>query len=260
VSPSSDEPVSRRQPTADDVDWPIPLAELGVRVGMTPRNIRAHQSRGLLPPPIRRGRVACYGEEHEAVLLRIKELQERGYNLAAISALFAEDGDDRAALARLVLAPLIESDEIELTRDQITSMFGVGRDPKRLADALETGLLVDLGDDRYLMPSRHVLEAARDLTKLGMPVLEIYDMQLDVTTATQDLARRFVDSCLRCALEPYDGAPAPDRWDEVREQFDRLQQLTASVLIATFAMNVRRATETLLAERAGAATSGKASG
>ena len=227
----------------------ITLEELARRVDMTPRNIRAHQSRGLVPPPERSGRIAYYGPVHEQALLRVKELQERGYNLAAIAALLAEDGDDHAALARLVLAPLLESDEIELTRDQITSMFDVQRDTKRLAAALETGLLVDLGDDRYLMPSRHVLEAARDLAQLGMPILDLYDMQLDVTTATQELAQRFVDICLRCALEPYDGAPAPDRWDEVRERFDRLQQLTASVLIATFAMNVRRATEALLAER-----------
>ena len=237
--------------TTDGVDWPITLDELADLVGMTARNIRAHQSRGLLPPPVRRGRIACYGPEHHAILLRIKELQTRGYNLAAISSLLAEDDGDRAALARLVLAPLLEADEIELTRDQITSMFDVQRDVKRLADALETGLLVELGDDRYLMPSRHVLEAARDLTQLGMPILDLYDMQLDVTKATQDLARRFVDICLKCALDPYDGAPAPDRWDEVRERFDQLQQLTASVLIATFAMNVRRATEALLADREG---------
>jgi DNA-binding transcriptional MerR regulator len=238
----------------------ITIEELARRVDMTPRNIRAHQSRGLLPPPERTGRVAYYGPAHVSALLRIRELQERGYNLAAISALLAEAGDDRAALARLVLAPLLESDEIELSRDQITAMFGVNRDSKRLADALDTGLLVDLGNDRYLMPSRHVLEAARDLAKLGMPILDLYDMQLDVTTATQELAQRFVDTCLRCALEPYDGAPAPDRWDEVRERFDSLQQLTASVLIATFAMNVRRATETLLAERDQAATDGDSSG
>ncbi len=231
----------------------ITIEELARRVDMTPRNIRAHQSRGLLPPPERTGRVAFYGPSHEHALRRIKALQERGYNLAAIAALLAEGGDDRAALARLVLAPLLEADEIELTRDEITSMFDVSRDPKRLADALETGLLIDLGDDRYRMPSRSVLEAARDLSRLGMPVLEIYDMQLDVTKSTRELARRFVDTCLRCALEPYDGAPAPEKWDEVRERFDRLQQLTASVLIATFAMNVRRETEALLAEHQGSA-------
>ncbi|HET6818610.1 MAG TPA: MerR family transcriptional regulator [Mycobacteriales bacterium] len=235
--------------SAGGVDWPITLEELADLVGMTARNIRAHQSRGLLPPPERNGRLAFYGPSHEHALRRIQELQERGYNLAAISALLAQDGDDRTALARLVLAPLLESDEIELTREQLTSMFDVQRDTERLAAALETGLLVELGDDRYLMPSRHVLEAARDLTQVGMPVLSLYDMQLAVTTATQDLARRFVETCLDCALEPYDGAPPPDRWDEVRERFDRLQRLTASVLIATFAMNVRRATEALLAER-----------
>src|SRR6266568_8503418 len=78
---------STRPRRSAEPDWPIPIDELAARVDMSPRNIRAHQSRGLLPPPIRKGRVACYGEEHEDMLLRIKELQARGYNLAAIDAL-----------------------------------------------------------------------------------------------------------------------------------------------------------------------------
>src|SRR4051794_17204984 len=109
VSPSS----------SGDTDWPIPLTELAARVGMTARNIRAHQSRGLLPPPIRKGRVACYGLEHEDVLLRIKELQARGYNLAAIEALLREGPDELAALQRLVLAPLLGGDEVILSRNEI---------------------------------------------------------------------------------------------------------------------------------------------
>ena len=33
------------------------IRELAERTGMTVRNIRAHQTRGLLPPPVVRGRV-----------------------------------------------------------------------------------------------------------------------------------------------------------------------------------------------------------
>ena len=41
------------------------------------RNIRAHQSRGLLPPPEVRGRTGYYGDEHLARIELIKEMQAR---------------------------------------------------------------------------------------------------------------------------------------------------------------------------------------
>jgi hypothetical protein len=100
------------------------------------------------------------------------------------------------------------------------------------------------------MASHHVLEAARALVGLGMPVLHLYEMQLQVTSATKEVARRFVETSLECALEPYDGKPEPHQWDEARARFDQLRHLTASMLAAVFAINVRRASEAILAEAA----------
>ena len=44
------------------------VTELADAVGMTPRNIRAYQSRGLLFPPTISGRVALYSGAHVARL------------------------------------------------------------------------------------------------------------------------------------------------------------------------------------------------
>src|SRR4051794_34695752 len=44
----------------------LTIDELAQRTGMTVRNIRAHQSRGLLPPPEVRGRTGFYGPDHVA--------------------------------------------------------------------------------------------------------------------------------------------------------------------------------------------------
>jgi hypothetical protein len=149
----------------------------------------------------------------------------------------------------VILGPLLEMDEVVITREDMTTMFNLPRDESRLRRALASGLLVDLGDDRYRMVSRHVLEAARALGELGMPVLDLYELQLEVTQATRDIARRFVETSLDCALHPYDGTPGPGQWDEVRARFDHLRRLTASMLLAVFAVNVRQATEEILAER-----------
>ena len=53
----------------------LTIDELARRTGMTVRNIRAHQSRGLLPPPEVRGRTGYYGSEHLARIELIRELQ-----------------------------------------------------------------------------------------------------------------------------------------------------------------------------------------
>ncbi|GAA3734943.1 hypothetical protein GCM10022225_16780 [Plantactinospora mayteni] len=56
-------------------------------VGMSPRNIRAHQARGLLAPPARYGRTAYYSASHVRRLESIKSLQRQGFNLVAIEAM-----------------------------------------------------------------------------------------------------------------------------------------------------------------------------
>ena len=45
---------------------------------MTVRNIRAHQTRGLLPPPVVRGRTGYYNEEHVARIELTREMQADG--------------------------------------------------------------------------------------------------------------------------------------------------------------------------------------
>jgi DNA-binding transcriptional MerR regulator len=237
-------------PSSGGTDWPITIAELAERVDMTPRNIRAHQSRGLLPPPIRQGRVACYGEEHEAVLLRVKELQARGYNLAAIDELLRGGSDEHAALQRLVLAPLLGHDEVTLTWAEIAGMFDQEPSPERYRRAVESGLVQVTDDGDLIAPSASLLRAARELVDHGMPFEDMFDMQVEVAGETRDIARRFVELCLRCALAPYgEGDVPPQQWDEVQARFEDLYHRMTSVLGASFAVSVRRAAEALLSER-----------
>src|SRR4051794_19102404 len=217
---------------------------------MTVRNIRAHQSRGMLPPPVRKGRVACYGEEHEAVLLRIKELQARGYNLAAIEELLRTGSDEHTALQRLALAPLLGGDEVRLTWQEIAGMFDQQPDPERYRRAVESGLVQVTDDGDLIAPGASLLRAARELVDQGVPFQEMFDMQVEVAGETRDIARRFVELCLRCALAPYSpGEVPPQQWDDVQSRFEELYHRMTSVLGASFAVSVRRAAEALLAER-----------
>lgn len=63
------------------------VTELAGAVGMTARNIRAYQSRGLLRPPRLEGRTARYDAAHVARLHLVCSLQREGFTLAAIKRL-----------------------------------------------------------------------------------------------------------------------------------------------------------------------------
>jgi DNA-binding transcriptional MerR regulator len=68
----------------------LTIEQLAAESGMTVRNIRAHQARGLIAPPEVRMRVGYYGPEHVAALQLIRELQHDGFNLAAIKRLLSD--------------------------------------------------------------------------------------------------------------------------------------------------------------------------
>ena len=211
---------------------------------MSVRNIRAHQSRGLVPTPQRRGRVAYYGPRHLAALERIVELQRKGYNLTAVAEMLDEARRDTTQ-TRTVLAPLLEGEEVVLTQSQIAGAFGVTPSPDRLHTALEIGLLRELGDGRYAVPSRQLLDATVALVGQGLSIIDVYAMQLEITQATRDVAARFVEACLRCALPP-EGEESAEVHERAKRRFEELRNQFTVVLAATFAVNVRRATETLI--------------
>jgi DNA-binding transcriptional MerR regulator len=71
----------------------LTLAQLADAVGMTARNVRAYQTRGLLQPPRRVGRNSVYGDEHVRRLLQVQQARARGASLALLRTLI-RDGRD----------------------------------------------------------------------------------------------------------------------------------------------------------------------
>src|SRR5580692_11839802 len=79
------------------------VEQLSVRSEVAVDTIRYYQSKGLLDPPRREGRIAWYGEGHLDRLTRIRTLQQRGFTLATIARLVSGELDaaDEALLGEL---------------------------------------------------------------------------------------------------------------------------------------------------------------
>ena len=129
---------------ADPEPGELTVEQLAFETGMSVRNIRNHQSRGLLQPPEVRARTGYYGPQHVARLRLIQEMQAEGYNLKAIQRLIGEHGasaDQFIEIRRAISAPAeAEAPEV-LTADELQERVG-SADPKLLAKAIKLGILV----------------------------------------------------------------------------------------------------------------------
>ena len=68
-------------------DVRLTIGELAAAAGMTVRNVRNHQARGLLAPPSLVARTGYYGTVHLERLKLIRAMQAEGFNLEAIGCL-----------------------------------------------------------------------------------------------------------------------------------------------------------------------------
>jgi DNA-binding transcriptional MerR regulator len=107
---STDEGVSARPADFKEGDrGHMTVEEFGGRIGMSARNIRALQGRGLLPPPVRQGRRAFYFEEHVDRAEAIKDLQRQGFNLFAIATMLGTGANDPEAAGMAAMLDRVTS-------------------------------------------------------------------------------------------------------------------------------------------------------
>lgn len=225
---------------AGDAEASLTVEQLAFETGMSVRNIRNHQSRGLLPPPEVRSRIGYYGRQHVERLRLIQEMQAEGFKLSAIERLIGENGDaDRFAGLRAALTSPFSGEAPEvLTRVELDERFGV-QEEKLLAKALKLGLLVDLGEEKYEVPSPILLRAAEEVQAMGIPLAAAIAAIDKLKRNSRSSARAFVNLFLAELWGPFDEAGRPeDGWEQITGSVERLRPLGAEVLNAVFRLDL----------------------
>lgn len=232
--------------SAPGPDSAMTIDELARESGMTVRNIRAHQSRGLLPAPEVRARTGYYGAEHVARLRLIQELQGNGYNLAAIKHLLARsDGsaEDILRFADTLLAPWPSEQPEIVDIGELRERFGAA-DPKLLARAVKLGLVAPLGDGRYDVPSPTLLRAGDAVLALGVPLDRALDIVERLIKDADSVSRTFVKLFMEQVWKPFDQAGRPvEDWPDVRETLEELRPLVSDAFLALFQQRMTRGVE-----------------
>jgi DNA-binding transcriptional MerR regulator len=167
------------------------VEELARRTDTSVDTIRFYQKRRLLASPRREGRVAWYGTEHLERLLRIRELQGRGFSLAVIRRLL--DGELDAADEPLAAAVAAASQDELLTLDELAGRAGV---PSALLHAVaREGLLVPRsrdGEPRFAASDAAIVAAGLQLLEAGLPLAELLALAQRHGEATRAIAEQAV--------------------------------------------------------------------
>ena len=225
----------------------LTIDELARRVGMTVRNVRAHQSRGLLPPPEVRGRTGYYGAEHVARLELVRTLQDDGFNLESIRRLLERSGGSSEELLRFTGAarePFADETPEVIGADELAQRFGAGGRADLLERALALGLLRPLGEGRFEDQSPRLSRAGAELAALGAGPDVALDVVEQLRVHADAVSGLFVELFLTHVWRPFDAAGRPpERWPEVRETLERLRPLAGDALMAVFGLAMGDAVE-----------------
>jgi len=225
----------------------LTIEQLAARTGLTVRNIRAHVTRGLLPPPHMQGRTAFYGAEHVARLELVTGLQQQGFNLAAIRKLVAgptaPTPEETVSFYRTALGPwLTEAPEIH-TDAGLAAQFGLAPDPQLVRTLQRLGLLERLDDGRLRVLNPTILRVGRELAEMGFGIEQLVDVLQVLLQHSRAVADAFVAMFMATHWASYveSGMP-PERLPELSRVIQALQPLAAQAVVAAFQQEMTQAT------------------
>jgi DNA-binding transcriptional MerR regulator len=228
----------------------LTIDELARATGMTVRNIRAHQSRGLLPPPEVRARTGYYGPEHVERLRLITSMQAEGFNLAAIQRIIEANGGGAQIIdfGREVLGAFDEEPELT-TADELARRFGGTLDGTALVKAERLGLVRPLGEDRYEVTSPTLMRAGEELVNLGIPLSHALAVAERIQRNSRPIAEAFIRLFVQDVIGPGDPTQRThEEWEHLREALERLRPLATEAVRAGFQRTMSAAVDEQVAK------------
>jgi DNA-binding transcriptional MerR regulator len=224
----------------DGVEWRT-IDELARVSGVTVRNIRAYQARGLLPPPQVRARTGYYGPGHEARLELIKELQGEGVKLDTIKKLLDTTGGSTEQVVHFIrrVRELFAAERRQIVHvDELRERFG-DDGAGLLRRALKLDMLREVGDDQYEEVSPRLMGVAQSMVEMGIPLTRSLDVVEQLRKHADGIAKIYVELFLGEVWRPFDDSGRPEaQWPQVYETIEQLRKVSGDAMLAVLQLAV----------------------
>ena len=221
-------------------DPDLTIDDLAREAGIPSRTVRFYQTRGLLPRPEMRGRVAHYGPAHVERLRLIAQLQDRGLKIKAIHELLGrvERGETRLeewlGLEDRLREPWAGDESRIVNADELAALAGDLR-PGRLADLVRHGLVTRRGGS-FLVPSLALLQLALRLETAGVDLDTVAGLQRTLRKRLSRTAEELAEPFLSRRARKATASHAPALGDVLRE----LRPIALEAVRLVFAQEMER--------------------
>ena len=228
------------------------IEELAQRSGVTTRNIRAYQTKGLLPPPEVRpgGRTGFYQASHLARLRLIANLQDSGHSLAGVASLLSAWEAGHTLEQMLGLGEVVESTRprgIEfVSREQLAERLPKALGTRRVIAALLHAGVLQRHERGYKIRHPEALAFASEIVRAGIPVPVLLDDLPRITAGLSVIAERLVAHYRHYVADPYFDAGLPmAQLPQMQTQLKMLHGLAQGFLTSMMSEALDREIEAL---------------
>ena len=232
------------------------IEELARRADTATTTVRMYQTKGLLPPPVRHGRIGYYGQAHLSRLRLIAGLQDQGFSLAGIKRLTEawENGrslQDILGLETQVASVWAAEEPVKVGLREFREMFPRQMiTPAIVSRAARMGL-ISIEGTSVLVRNPGFLRIGTELARHGVGSAEALDEFEALQASADEIAERFTRVFERHMWKDFTEAGMPsEAIAPLTESLGQLSALAEEIMRLVLRDALRRKASAFLAEQA----------
>src|ERR1700738_4665874 len=226
------------------------IEDLARLAGTTTRNIRVYRDRGLLPPPLRVGRIALYNDSHLTRLRLITWMLDRGYTRAHVDEMISawEEGKNLAdvlGLETALVGTWAAEKPASRARTEVERLIDDDTALNRLV-ALD---LVRIDGDKATLMRPKLIDAFNEIRGYGISLHKLIDLHEQVVPLIDEISGILVRAGAEHVaglIKPREALPRDAEIAELITMLVRLRTQAVASVAATLATSIESTIETLV--------------
>jgi DNA-binding transcriptional MerR regulator len=239
-----------RHPNGAPVSGEYRIDDLARLAGTTTRNIRVYRDRGLLPPPLRVGRIALFNDTHLTRLRLITSMLDRGYNIAHVREMLSawEEGKNLGDVLGL------ESAIVGTWTTEKAATMPLAEAERLINDAKAFDRLVGLQVIRIdgaqaTITRPKLIDAFNEIRGYGVGMEKLIDLHEHIVPLVDQISEMLVRAGAEHVadrIKPREALPADTEIAELITMLVRFRSQAVASVTATLASSIESTIESLV--------------
>jgi DNA-binding transcriptional MerR regulator len=226
------------------------IDDLARLAGTTTRNIRVYRDRGLLPPPLRVGRIALFNDTHLTRLRLITSMLDRGYNIAHVREMLSawEEGKNLGDVLGLETA-IVGTWTTEKPQSMpLLDAQQLVDDPQSF-ERLVALQVIRVDDGQATVTRPKLIEAFNEIRGYGVKLDKLIDLHEQIVPEIDKISDMLVRAGAEHVMDrikPGEPLPADAEIAELITMLVRFRTQAVATVTATLASSIESSIESLV--------------